>query len=169
MHRRLNPQLFDSVGGNNVSEKADYSAIANKKMAEEVLVLKKSVSHLESQVEVLRGQLAQFTDRTEKRTDRISKAMTQVEQQDRQANLEILQKVRTFETNLKESRVIDGKIENMVDRYNMSLRQFENRLTSLQKVISEKEMTLMRYNSALETIFKELEKMKKEKLQSRSV
>ena len=131
-------------------------------------VLKKTLSRLESQVEVLRGQLAQVGDRSEKKDQRISKAMTHLEQQDRQSNLELLQKVRRLEEQMKERKVIDGKISNMVDRYNMSLQQFENRLSSLQRVISEKEMTLMKYHSAIELIFKEIEKMKTDRFQGNS-
>jgi len=165
VHRRLNPQLFDDAGTQQVGEKPHFSAVASKKMEEEMNLLKKSVSRLESQVEVLRGQLAQVGDRTEKRNDRISKAMTHLEQQDRQSNLELLQKVRRLDEQMKERKIIDGKIGHMVDRYNMSLQQFENRLSSLQRVISEKEMTLMKYHSAIEQIFKEIDKMKNERFQ----
>ena len=166
MYRRLNPQLFDENGSQQVAEKPHFSAVASKKMGDEMNHLKKTLSRLESQVEVLRGQLAQVSDRSEKKSERVSKAMTQLEQQDRDSNLQLSQKIRRLEEQMAERKVIDGKITNMVDRYNMTLQQFENRLTSLQKVISEKEMTLMKYHSAIELIFKEIEKMKAQKPKS---
>ena len=160
MQRRLNANLFDQELTQPIEERPQFSAVAHQKMNEEMEALRKKVSSLESQVEVLRGQLSQKSSQYEQKFDRLSRAMTQLEQQDRQANLALSRKVRALEEAMGERKVIDGKIENMVDRYNMSLQNFENRLTSLQKVISDKELTLMKYQAVIEQIYKEVEKLK---------
>ena len=160
MQRRLNANLFDQELTQPIEERPQFSAVAYQKMNEEMEALRKKVSSLESQVEVLRGQLSQKSSQYEQKFDRLSRAMTQLEQQDRQANLALSRKVRALEEAMGERKVIDGKIENMVDRYNMSLQNFENRLTSLQKVISDKELTLMKYQAVIEQIYKEVEKLK---------
>ena len=160
MQRRLNPQLFDENADSGVEESSHFSVIANKKMEEEILGANKSISRLESQVEVLRSQLSQTLTRYDKKLDSQSKALVQLENRHRETNLQLTQKTRMLEEQMRERKLIDNKIEVMVDRYNTSLQQFENRLAALQKVISEKEMTLLKYNSALELIFAEIEKMK---------
>ena len=161
MHRRLNPQIFEESGQSLPAEEPSFSAVSQKRLETEVVGLKKTVSHLESQVEVLRGQVAQLSNNSEQKLDTLSKALAEIEKESRDQDLHISQELRQLENRVSERRVIDGKIESMVDRYNMSLQQFENRLSSLQKVISEKEMTLMKYNSAIQQIFKEIEKLKK--------
>ena len=138
-------------------------SLAQFKTDKEVQNLKKSVSRVETEVEVIQSHLAQALGRVEKRTDRLSKAITQVEQQDRQGNLELHQKTRSLETRLQEQMVMEGKVQSLVDRFNTNLQHFENRLSTLQKVISEKEMTLLQYRSALDTLFAEIEKLKRQK------
>ena len=164
MHRRLNPQIFEEGAGSLPAEEPSFSAVTQKRLENEVFGLKKTVSQPESQVEVLRGQVSQLANNSEQKVDTLSRALAEIEKESRDQDLHLSQELRQLEERVTERRVIDGKIENMVDRYNTSLQQFENRLTSLQKVISEKEMTLMKYNSAIEQIFKELEKLKKSKL-----
>ena len=164
MQRRLNPQLFEQNTPQNLDERAHFSAVASKKMEEELRGTKKALSRTESQVEALRGQLSQVVSQYDKKINRLSKALADMENQQRDSGLKLSQKTRQLEEQMRERKIIDGKIEIMVDRYNNSLQQFENRLAALQKVISEKEMTLMKYNSAIELIFKEIEKMKAKKV-----
>lgn len=160
MHRRLNPQIFEEGAGPLPAEEPSYSAVSQKRLEKEVIGLKKTVSRLESQTEVLRGQVSQLANNSEQKLDTLSRALAEIEKESREKDLHLSQEIRHMEARVTERRVIDGKIESMVDRYNTGLQQFENRLTSLQKVISEKEMTLMKYNSAIEQIFRELEKLK---------
>jgi len=158
--RRLNPELFESQGGEQLKQSSSMPSLSQFKTDKDVQGLKKSVSKIETEVEVLQSRMTQSLSQVETRTDRLSKAITQIEQQDRQGNLELVQKIRSLEARLQEQVVMDGKVQNLVDRFNTNLQYFENKLSSLQKVIADKEMTLLQYRTALDTLFKEIEKLK---------
>ena len=51
---------------------------------------------------------------------------------------------------INERKVQESKIEDLLDRQNMVIRNFENRLTAMQKIINEKEIQLMNYASVLQ-------------------
>lgn len=166
MSRRLNPELFETQGGGalNQSSSSSVPPLSQFKTDKEIQGLKKLVSRLETEVEVLQSRMGQSLSKNESRTDRLSQAITQVEQQDRQSNLELVRKIRSLEGRLQEQAVMEGQVQNLVDRFNTNLQHFENRLSTLQKIIAEKEMTLLQYRSALDKLFAEIEKLKQNRL-----
>lgn len=164
MSRRLNSQLFEENTSPQVEEAPGYSAIASEKVNLELRDIKKTVSHLESMVEVLQSRLGQISNNGDKRSEVFSKALSELEKTMKHQNSELLQKTDALEEHFVERKEIDHKIENMVDRFNTSLSHFENKLSSLQKVISEKEMALMSYRSIIEKIVDEVEKLKSSRL-----
>jgi chromosome segregation ATPase len=160
LNRRLNPQLFEDNSPAPAEEAPTYSAVAAQKMGEEFKEIKKSVSHLESVVEVLQAQVGQLSKNSDKRSEVFSTALNEIEKAMAEQTDQLSQKSQRLEEQLKDREQVDTKIENMVDRFNMSLQQFENKLSSLQKVISEKEMALMSYRKIIEQIVDEVEKLK---------
>lgn len=160
MNRRLNPQLFEDNSSTEKVESPTYSAIASEKLNRDMGEMRKVVSHLESVVEVLQAQVSQISSISDKRTDAFSRALSEMETSVKEQNQDIRERNKIFEDQLNERRELDHKIEAMVDRFNMSLQQFENRIASLQKVISEKELAMMSYRNIIEQIVDEVEKLK---------
>ncbi|MCB0377121.1 MAG: hypothetical protein KDD33_01385 [Bdellovibrionales bacterium] len=160
MSRRLNPQLFEDKTPTSAEVEIPYSAVANRRLEEQMKGMRKSISHLESLVEVLQSQMAQFITTSDKRTEAFSKAISELERSSHNQDLELARKTRHLQEQLAERRSVDAKTEAMVDRFNMNLQQFENKLMTLQKVLSEKEMTLMSYRRVIEQIVDEVEKLK---------
>lgn len=160
MNRRLNPDLFTS--NPEVSETASSSAsmVVTRKLEGELKESRKRISHLESLVEVVQMQMKSLMETNEKRTHAFSKAMSDLEREYREQNLRQTRHMQVIENRLRDQNIVDGKIETMVDRFNTSLSQFENKISSLQKVINEKEMTLMSYRRIIEQIVDEVEKVK---------
>ena len=160
MNRRLNPDLFGPQGAPNETPDANYSAVASRKMEEELRETKKRVSHLESLLEVVQSQMSVMSNNNEQRTEAFSKALSELEKDFRESNLTQTRHMQHFEERFCDQKVKDGQMENMVDRFNTNLLQFENKVSTLQKVLSEKEMTLMSYRRIIEQIVDEVEKLK---------
>ena len=53
------------------------------------------------------------------------------------------------------------KIQELVDRHNSIIRNFENRLLSMQRLVSEQEMTLHNAQAALDEARNEIARLKR--------
>jgi len=139
------------------------SMVATRKLETELKETKKKVSHLESMVEVLQSQMKNLNQSYDKRTDLFSKAISELEKELRDHQLIQNRNNQKIDEKLRQQRVSEGQVESMVDRFNTSLAQFENKLNTLQKALSEKQMTLMSYRGIIEQIVDEVEKLKAKK------
>lgn len=162
MNRRLNPDLFGPQNNHSESlESASYSAVATRKLETEVKESKKRISHLESLNEVLQNQISTMNQQNERRNEVFSKALSQLEKDFREESLVQKRRIEHFNERFRDQKMKDEQMESIIERYNTSLVQFENRLAVLQRVISEKEMTLTTYRRIIEQIVDEVEKLKK--------
>jgi chromosome segregation ATPase len=159
MNRRLNPDLFGPQTMESRQE-TSYSAVAARKMENELKQAKKQISHLESLIEVVQSQMASLQQNTDRRSEAFSKAINELEKDFRQGILEQERKMRTVDERLRDQQIKDQQMEAMVERYNNNLVQFENRLAMVQKSLSEKEMSLMTYRQIIEKIIDEVEALK---------
>ena len=160
MNRRLNPDLFGPQGSTQSSPETSYSAVATRKMEAELQETKKRVSHLESLLEVVQSQMSAMSNNNEQRTDAFSKALSELERKMHEKDLTQSRHMQHFKERLRDQKMKDSQMESMVDRFNTNLLHFENKLSVLQKVLSEKEMTLMTYRRIMEQIVDEVEKLK---------
>lgn len=167
MNRRLNPELFNKTSESNDVQPSGPSMVATRELEKELKSAKKRISHLESLLEVVQSQIRITSENTDKRTQVFSKAISELEKDIREQGLENSRRMQNIEGRMRDQKVVEGQVENMVDRFNMNLMQFENKLSSLQKVISEKEMTLMSYRRIIEQIVDEVEKLKNPRNASR--
>ncbi len=160
MHRRLNPDLFDPSSSSVESTESNYSVVASRKLESELKDTKKRVSHLESLIEVMQSQMAVMNRNGEQRTEVFSKALSGLEQEFREESLARSRQAKHVEERFRDQRMKDSQMEAIVDRFNSTLVQFENKLSVLQRVLSEKEMTLVTYRRIIEQIVDEVEKLK---------
>ncbi len=167
MNRRLNPDLFGPSQSVMESEDSRYSAVATRQLQSELKTANKRISHLESLVEVLQTQMGVMSHNNERRTEAFSKALSELEKDFREQNLSQARALKMVEERFRDQKIKDGQMESIVDRFNTTLSQFENKLATLQKVLSEKEMTLLTYRRIIEQIVEEVEKLKRSNTPSR--
>ena len=129
-------------------------------MESELKATNKRLSHVESLLEVIQSQMNVMASNNERRTDAFSKALSELEREFREQNLTQSRTLKHVEEKFRDQQVKDSQTEMMVERFNTTLTQFENKLAVLQKVLSEKEMTLLTYRKIIEQIVEEVEKMK---------
>ncbi len=160
MNRRLNPELFNPHQTPSEGSGPQSSVVLTRQLEQELKETKKRVSHLESLIEVVQSQLKALQVHSEKRTEGFAKAISSLEKEIRDQNLTQNRRFEQLISRQKDQRVVEGQMESMVERFNSNIMQFENKLAVLQKVISEKDMTLMSYRNILEQIVDEVEKLK---------
>lgn len=62
---------------------------------------------------------------------------------------------------MTERNLTDMKTQALMDRHTQLLRQFEQRVSQLQRIVEEQEYQILNYKSALEEARKELQRIKK--------
>lgn len=168
MSRRLNPELFNNNPSVSDTVESSSSMVATRRLEQELKQAKKRISHLESLIEVMQSQMRITTDNTDKRTQVFSKAISELEKDLRESELSQNKRMDNFEARVQDNQVVEQQVENLITRFNSSLMQFENKISVLQKVISEKDMTLMSYRRILEQLIDEVEKLKNPQVTRRS-
>ena len=160
MNRRLNPDLFGPSQTPIEADHESYSAVATRKLQSDLKAANKRISHLESLIEVMQSQMTSMSHNNERRTEAFSKALSEIEREFREQNLMQNRFQKSIADRFRDQKIKDGQVESIIERFNTTLTQFENKISSLQKVIAEKEMTLLTYRKIIEQIVEEVEKLK---------
>lgn len=137
-------------------------------MPPEFKVLEATIQQLRLQLqasekrhEALVAQQQELARATAARFERVSQALTRFESAGAQQFQELNAKYSGIASKVNERKVQDAKVQEMIDRHNNIIRGFENRLTHMQRVISEQELQLHNSHAALEEARHELQKLKK--------
>ena len=160
MNRRLNPDIFSPQGANSETPESSYSAVATRNLQSEMKDVKKRISQLESLIEVVQSQISTMNHNMERRQEGFSKALNQLELEIREKTLEHNRHTQKMRDHLRDQKIKDSQVENMIDRFNSSLVNFENKISVMKKLISEKDMSLLSYRKIIEQIVDEVEKLK---------
>ena len=179
MHRELNPTLFglsgdqggfgagfDRVGQPGEAQKSApgimgkpevparpaYPPLDVKNLEHQIATLKVALIQMEKRTESLSGKMEELGRTVHTRMERFSQAIHRMEETQNQQFQDTTGKFVQMATKVNERRVNDGKIHEMIDRHNTIVRNFENRLLSLQRVISEQEMALHNAQAALDEV-----------------
>ncbi len=131
--------------------------------AMEVLIqqLRLQLQASEKRHEILVAQIQELSRATATRFERVSQAFTRLESSGAQQFQELNSKYSGVVSKVNERKVQDAKVQEMIDRHNNIVRGFENRLTHMQRVISEQELRLHNAQAALEDARHELQKTRR--------
>lgn len=179
MHRELNPELFGvkSPGDSNLSLNQPSSqdlgvqtshgnkvppAVAAELRTLEAMIqqLKIQLQNSEKRNEILAAQFQELIRATTGRFEKTTQAVARVESACNQQIQELNAKYSGISSKVNERKVQDTKIQEMIDRHNSIVRTFENRLTHMQRVISEQEMQLHNSQATLEEARHDLARLK---------
>lgn len=95
------------------------------------------------------------------RIERIGSGAQRLDEKSQLKFAEIAEKLGSLVGRVTERKVSEQKIEEMLSRHNQTVQNFELRLTQMQKVISEQELKLVGYQSALRDALQELDRIKR--------
>jgi chromosome segregation ATPase len=148
MAREFNPEIF--------GESARSTAPTG---GHDVEPLKRKVRDLELQVQTLTQKIERMTMAFEQKAMQTQNAQKTFEGHVKQALQELSQGHSVLSGRITERKVADTKIQELVDRHNQLVHNFELRMTNLQKVSAEQEMKLMTYQSTIDEILREIRKL----------
>lgn len=160
MNKRLNPGLFDEGANEKVQglttspvsytpQSQPQPRVEAEKIFEEIQMLKLKMRGYESQLELFKNQMSDFVRNIDQRFDRMSQALSRLEKAVHTQGRETDTKMQAFREKIQNQNFEEAKIEGLVERQTVVIRNFENRLTAMQKIINEKEVLLMKYFEAL--------------------
>lgn len=161
MHKKLNPGLFED---SNEEKKVQShglpshpmpqsmgspSGLEAHKLYEEIQSLKTKMRTYDNQLDIFRNQMSEFVRSIDQRFERLSQALSRIEKSVHSQGRDTEEKIRRVHTKIQSQGFEEAKIEGLIERQTLVIRNFENRLTALQKIVNEKELLLMKYYEAL--------------------
>lgn len=161
MHKKLNPGLFDEISTdrpspiatpNHFSASASMSPTSNmevQRLNEEVQGLKAKLRNYDNQMEVFKNQLTDFVHTFDQRFDRLSQALSRMEKSVHAQGRDTEDKFRGVREKIQSQSFEEAKIEGLIERQSIAIRNFENRMAAMQKLLNEKELLLMKCMEAL--------------------
>ncbi|MCB0408399.1 MAG: hypothetical protein KDD34_09360 [Bdellovibrionales bacterium] len=123
--------------------------------------LKRKNQDLESKLEALSSRTMDLLRGAKTRIERVGAATQRVEEAVKLKFQEVAGKVSMLTSKVTERKVADAKIEELIERHNLALQNFELRTQQLQKLISEQQMQLMGYKSTLSEAQREISRLKR--------
>ena len=174
MSRELHPKLFIDSSGDGPLELAVPLAppspqeLVHGYLAKDVRGLESRVQEMRVQVQALEKHsekvtqtLHEFIRQTQVRFERFSQALLRLEENQTKGQKDVHEKVGTLVSRLNERRVTDNKLADLMERHNQMVRNFENRLMALQRVVSEQELQLHNAHAALDEARQELARLRR--------
>lgn len=119
------------------------------KILEEVQSVKTRLRNSDQQIETLKNQLSEFIASIDQRFERFSQALSRLEKGIHIQERNTEDKIRKTHERIQAQGFEESKVESLVERQTLVVRNFENRLNSLQKVVHEQELLLMKYFETL--------------------
>lgn len=185
MHRELNPQLFGTatpvekigqpvdpakpaagiMGRPSVeaapTRQVAYPPIDVKAIEGQMTQLRVGLMQMEKKTEMVHSQLQELARNTNSRLERFAAAIMRFEENIGQSHQESTMKFAQITAKVNERKVTDNKVHELIDRHNHIIRNFENRLLALQRLVSEQELALHNSQAALEEARSEIARLKR--------
>lgn len=185
MHRELNPQLFGakavvekigspvdqqqpatSILGKSPEQQAQsrqvpYPPVDIKAIEHQIATLKMALMQMEKRTDSIVHKIDELGRNVHNRLERFSAAILRFEENQSQQNQDATAKFAHIIGKVNDRKITETKVQELVDRHNMMIRNFENRLTSLQRLVSEQEMALHNSQAALEEARSEIARLKR--------
>lgn len=164
MQKELNPELFgESIAKSRVL-KADQATPA----VTHTMIIETKINETRQQMHQLAESLAnavtqvnEFIKSSQNKFERLQQAIVRLEQNDQVLNTETAQRLSHINNRMGERKVMDMKIQEMIDRHNSVLKSYEVRFNQLQKLLADKEAMLVSAQSALNETKMEISRLKR--------
>lgn len=164
MQKELNPELF----GEKKTLKGPQAEATMAASSQNYLNTDRQIFELRQQNQALLEQVNKLTalvNETNKsnsmKFERQQAMQARLEQSHNGLALEAGQKIGQIVQRMNERKVLDQKVQEMVDRHNNVVKSFEVRMNHLQKLLAEKENQMMASQTALNEAKMEIARLKR--------
>lgn len=161
LQKQLNPELFGDISGSKPRvmdvPAANQAFVTEQRVAD----IKVHVAKLTESFSRVVGQMNEFMKNTQGKFETVQQTLHKLEQNDQLLNMETAQRINHIQNKMAERHQMDMKVQEMIDRHNSVLRSYELRMNQMQKMMAEKEATLISAQGALNEAKMEIMKLKR--------
>lgn len=150
MARELNPDLF----GSSVPKAEKSHSLENPDP------YRKKIRDLEIHVHSLTQKIEKLTLLIEKKSIQSQHSTKSLETQVRGAISELAKRQSILGQKLTEKKAVELKLQEIMDRHNQVVHNFEVKMNQMQKLCTEQEVKLMSYKSTMDSLLKEIRAFK---------
>lgn len=138
-----------------------YPPIDMRVLEAQVLQMKAMMAQFDRRLEQMSAQINETNRENQSRLDRYGQQLLRLEDGIQRLTTDTSNRLASLAGRVNERKVSDSKLQDLIDRHNLLVRNFENRLTSLQKLASDQEQALLSAFAALEDARADLARMKR--------
>ena len=184
MNREINPNLFgfpqdlEKLGGQlplqptalsavdlihqtSAERPGGYLPLEIRAVETQVQTARAQMNAVEQKLEGMGVHMQEFARAVNLRMERLTSAIKRLEEAQSAQFQELSGKNAILAGKVNERKVNDDKILNLIERHGILVRNFENRLVTLQRTLSEQELQLHASNAALEEARQEISKIRR--------
>lgn len=153
MSRQFNPDLFKPE--NVPSQDVTGAALS------QIEGMKRRMRELELQNHQLLQKIDKMALFYEQKISQITAQQKTSESNIRQNLAELAKNQTAVSQRLTERKAVDLKMQELIDRHNLLVQNFESKMTHVQKVTKEQELKLLTYQTTLNEILREIRSLQK--------
>lgn len=122
---------------------------------------RRRLEKLESTTERMASKFEEVSKLHHLKFERLAQGLARLDEILHRSNQEAAGKLAHLSGKVNERKLFETKIQDMIDRHNQIVQNFEQRITQLQRVLSEQELQLANYSAALEEARQTMVRMKR--------
>lgn len=138
-----------------------YPPVDVKALETSIASLKGAILQMERRTEAIAFKMEELARTVHQRLERFSQAIVRVEDESKKSQQETSSRFALIVQKVNERKINDNKVQELVDRHNTIVRNFENRLASLQRLASEQQLALHNAQAALIEATNEIARLKR--------
>lgn len=138
-----------------------YPPIDMRVLEAQVLQIKAVLSQFDRRLEQMSAQINETNRDNQSRLDRYGQQLLRLEDGIQRLTSDTSNRLASLAGRVNERKVSDSKLQDLIDRHNLLVRNFENRLSSLQKLAGDQEQALLSAFAALEDARADLARLKR--------
>jgi hypothetical protein len=124
-------------------------------------LLKRKFKEYESRLETTNTRLSDFINSTKAKYDRLAGMTQRLEEMAKASIQDLSMKQSQLISKVNERKLSDTKVQELVDRHNQLVQNFEQRLNQMSKVIAEQELQLMASRAEIKEAQREFVRLKR--------
>jgi DNA polymerase II small subunit/DNA polymerase delta subunit B len=161
MEKQLNPALFSANTSEKVSDSKSWYIDPASTLRFDRPVDRAEIKKIEERFDVVNDRVTETIKTATLKSEKITQRVAQVEGRVEALAQEIRSKYAQLSGRVTERNLMETEVQSMLDRHNTVVRNFENRMTQMQRLIENQQMLLMNSQAALEEARRELTRLKR--------
>ena len=138
-----------------------YPPIDMRVLEAQILQIKAVLAQYDRRMDQMAAQVNELSRDSVSRLDRYEKQLLRLEDGIQRLTGDTSSRLASLAARVNERKVSDSKLQDLIDRHNLLVRNFENRLSSLQKLAGDQEQALLSAFAALEDARADLARLKR--------